>query len=201
MRKQLPPAQPVISDYQSGLSSQAVATKYGISPRSVRNILERHGVPRRPAHIGPLKHGHTSGTFWRSREYQSWQNMLQRCENPKNPNYPYYGGRGIAVCAEWHAFTAFLASMGSRPAGTSLDRINNGGNYEPGNCRWATARQQGANRRTSITVQYGDFARPIGWVAARNCVPRGTVGGRIYMGWDPYKAATTPPGKYAKRQQ
>lgn len=85
-------------------------------------------------------------------EYGIWHAMLQRCENRKAAGYPYYGGRGIKVCERWHQFEEFLADMGPRPPGLSIDRFpNNDGNYEPGNCRWATAAQQTANRRPRRT--------------------------------------------------
>ena len=94
-------------------------------------------------HRFPTKHGLTH-----SPTYETWHAMIQRCTNPRASNWGYYGGRGITVCDRWlHSFENFLADMGMRPADLSLDRIDNDGNYEPGNCRWATAVEQSQNRR------------------------------------------------------
>ena len=92
------------------------------------------------------KHGHhVNGKP--SLTYRSWQNMKTRCLNPNHPRFKNWGGRGIKVCERWMDFTNFLADMGEKPEGLTLDRINNDGNYEPGNCRWATRKQQVQNRR------------------------------------------------------
>jgi hypothetical protein len=78
---------------------------------------------------------------------RSWDEMIKRCGKPEHGDYANYGARGIKVCERWTDFENFLADMGHRPAGTSLDRIDNNGNYEPGNCRWATPTQQNRNSR------------------------------------------------------
>ena len=82
-----------------------------------------------------------------SRTYHSWSAMLQRCNNPNNVGYKNYGGRGITVCQPWQTFANFLADMGERPPGRTLDRIDNDRGYSPDNCRWATYSEQTTNQR------------------------------------------------------
>lgn len=96
------------------------------------------------------KHGHAPAGR-SSPEYRAWAKMKDRCGNPNSAEYKNYGARGIAVCERWSGrsgFPNFLADMGPRPSPElSLDRIDNGGDYTPNNCRWATRAQQNANRR------------------------------------------------------
>lgn len=110
-----------------------------------------------PSHAGRAKycskacqnvsHGHTAKGR-SSKEYKAWHSMKTRCLNPNCPEYKYYGERGISICKAWiDSFEAFFSDMGKSPDGLYLDRENNDGNYEPGNCRWVTAKVSNNNKR------------------------------------------------------
>lgn len=123
-----------------------------------------------------FKHGQCGrrGGKTKSPAYSSWQSMLKRCDNPKEKQYADYGGRGIRVCAAWYDFRAFYADMGDRPAGTTLDRYPDvNGNYEPGNCRWATRSQQRRNVRNWLTSR---------WVTTAEIVAPGLQSGSLNRG-------------------
>lgn len=119
--------------------------------------------------------------------------MLTRCTNPKADVFKWYGARGIKVCERWLLFDNFLADMGERPAGLTLDRFpDNEGNYEPGNCRWATKRQQARNTRSSHLVTARGRTACIAEWADISGISNQTILSRIADGWDEAAAVTTP---------
>ena len=139
-----------------------------------------------------LKHGNTSRNG-ASPEYRSWSSMRQRCNNPQNHRYKDYGARGIQVCERWKEFATFLADMGQRPLGTSLDRVNNDGNYELGNCRWATPKQQQRNGRRVRIVSRNGITGPFRDVCDSLGISYMMVRTRLSRGWDEESAWTLSP--------
>lgn len=132
------------------------------------------------------KHGHKRRGAM-SAEYRTWLGMKRRCYDEKFKDYPNWGGRGIRVCDRWNeSFDAFLSDMGSRPLGHSIDRIDPNGHYEPGNCRWATAQQQGGeNKRSNRPVEVRGETFPTMAGAARKFgVSLSKAAGRVEAGID-----------------
>lgn len=135
------------------------------------------------------RHGHATG--YRSRTYRSWLGMLERCTNPKHKHYTRYGGRGIVVCKRWLKFDNFLADMGVRPPGKSIDRIDNNGPYRKSNCKWATRKEQARNSpvtkylmHNGVTRSMEDWSRYLG-------LARYGVHDRLKQGWSRARALST----------
>lgn len=138
----------------------------------------------------PEDHGHTIGGP--SPTYKSWKSMHDRCRLPAMGNFESYGGRGVKVCDEWQSFSRFLADMGARPIGTTLDRIDVNGNYEPANCRWATTSQQQNNRRNNRTLTLAGCAMTYAQWERRMGLPPGTIHNRMKAGWTKDRAISEP---------
>lgn len=127
------------------------------------------------------RHGHARGDNGGPTPlYRTWRSMRDRCENPRHKSYAEYGGRGIRVCERWLKFENFLADMGERPIGKTLDRIDNSRGYEPGNCR--------ANR---LLTHNGLTLCVTEWAERLN-IPRGTIFGRLHRGWSVERTLSAP---------
>lgn len=126
-------------------------------------------------------------------EYLVWQQMKERCHNPRKASYARYGALGITVCARWRrSFEAFYADMGPRPDGYTLERINNARGYSPSNCRWAPWHDQYRNRKQNVWIEYrgvrlcqSDWARKVNLDVA-------TLAQRLDRGWDVHTALNAP---------
>jgi hypothetical protein len=121
-----------------------------------------------------------------------WRGMRARCLNPRTPGYAHYGGRGITVCERWDDFAAFRTDMGDSPPGMTLDRIDTNGNYEPGNCRWATPTTQTRNRRSTRMLTHRGETRPFAEWAEMHGIRQDTLDMRLRRGWDVERALTAP---------
>jgi hypothetical protein len=129
-------------------------------------------------------------------EYRLWVGMITRCTNPKRNKYQDYGGRGIVVCDRWRSsFEDFFSDMGHRPSPRhSIERINNDGNYEPTNCKWATKREQLRNTRRNRILALNGESHPLVVWTERLGVDKNTISRRIASGWS-LEAALTTKGK------
>lgn len=130
--------------------------------------------------------------------YQRWAGMVQRCNNPNHIGYKNYGAKGVKVCESWLKFENFLADMGEPKPGESLDRYPNaGGNYEPGNCRWATAAEQSRNTNRNVIVTVDGKSMTVRDWEIEKGVNRGAFQRRVDLGWPLERVVTEPiqPGK------
>jgi len=145
----------------------AVVTGHGLQRGDTRSC----GCLRREVEVvANLKHGKK-----KTPEYTSWRAARDRCNNPNHWKYPEYGGRGISFCKRWDDFRLFLADMGPRPDGHTLDRIDVDGDYSPNNCRWASPKQQASNRRRSRLFDWDGEHLCISEIARREKLPRTSI--------------------------
>jgi hypothetical protein len=121
--------------------------------------------------------------MWGTPTYMSWFAMKQRCQNPNHPKFADYGAVGIAVCAEWKSFEAFYRDMGKRPEGHTIDRIDARKGYEPGNCRWATPKEQSSHIASVRKVRFGPESLTLTELSERLGVNKKTLAYRIDAGW------------------
>lgn len=136
-----------------------------------------------------------------TRVYSIWENIIQRCNNPKNQSYKSYGGRGITICTSWLTFQNFYNDMGDPTTGKhEIDRINNNANYEPSNCHWVTRKENNRNKRDNILLTHGGYTATVKEWSERIGMAYETLLHRVgRLGWSTEKAITTPARKY-KRQ-
>lgn len=129
-----------------------------------------------------------------TREYRVWGGMKNRCFNANNKNFGSYGARGITVCERWRdSFAAFLEDMGRPPSAShQIDRINNDGNYEPGNCRWAMPAENSRNRRSTVVITYDGVTKAASEWANDLGMNRHAILDRLKKGWSVKDAITTP---------
>lgn len=147
-----------------------------------------------------FKHGLT-----KSPEHRSWLSMMTRCfwSGPKRSDYKLYQGKGITVCERWKVFLNFLEDMGAKPTSRhTLDRIDCDGNYEPGNCRWATSKQQARNwKHRNHLYAYGGESLTLPEWAERIGISRESLRDRISSGWPLDRALTTSPVRIRTRDE
>lgn len=151
---------------------------------------QREGAAKQAIRIGKANrtHGMTNSSEW-----NAWARMKQRCYDPKTPGFERYGGRGVKMCERWQNFENFFADMGEKPTPEhSIDRIDNDGDYEPSNCRWATCQQQQRNRRDNIVVTHDGKTQCVSAWAEEYGICHHVLGMRLRRGWDMIRALSQP---------
>lgn len=135
----------------------------------------------------------TSHGMSKTSVYNTWEQMIKRCNWINGSDYVGYGGRGIKVCERWFNFENFYNDMGDKPSGSSLDRIDNNGNYEPSNCRWRSPSEQARNRRSNRLLTFKGLTKCVSDWADELNIDSVTIRARLdKLGWDVEKALLTP---------
>lgn len=153
---------------------------------------------------GVPKHGHTSrvnGKTKVSSTYNAWASAKHRCSSPKNENYASYGGRGITFCERWNKFEDFLADMGVKPEGLSLERRDNNQGYNPENCYWASMAEQGNNRRSNHLITFNGETQTLAEWARRTGKSAPLIRSRINAGLPLKDVFSLPVGAIEGRNQ
>lgn len=143
----------------------------------------RYGQTRSCGCLRGERHGRAKSTEW-----NVWVDIRRRCEDENRPDYARYGGRGIKICKRWQSFIAFFEDMGECPAGYSIDRIDNNDGYHPENCRWATAKEQANNRRSSRWIEYNGMRKTLMQWSECTGIKRTTIAARLDRGLSAWQA-------------
>lgn len=143
-------------------------------------------------------HGHARRGE-RSRAHRCWGGMMKRCNNPHDKAYPRYGGRGIKVCERWWDYEKFWKDMGDPPKGYQIDRIDNDGDYEPGNCRWVTRSENQRNKRNNHLITFRGKTQCLKAWAEEVGIAAGTIQWRAARGWSVERALTEPAKRAGAR--
>jgi hypothetical protein len=177
----------------ASLSCQHCGAVFSCKPYQVKTA---RWCSRTCKHEGQKTHG-----MFGTPTYNIWRGMVARCTNPNSHRWAEYGARGIKVCDSWRRFENFLADMGVRPDGCSIDRIDGRKGYSPENCRWATDAEQQRNRSNNRPITaLGKTLLVVEW-AEETGIPATTIYKRLELGWDAERAVTTPRRPLRPRQQ
>ena len=165
-------------------------------------VTQSCGCLNRERVSAALKESSTTHGKRYTRVYDVWLNMKQRCTNPNNDHFPAYGGRGISICNRWmDSFEAFYADMGDPPSDDhTIDRKDVHGNYEPGNCRWATREAQASNTQRSVMLTYQGRTQTAKQWALELGIRPGTVAQRARKGWPVDRILSTADGRGMHRR-
>lgn len=163
------------NNLHGGNSKSCGCLKKESSTERGKKLLTTHGLSKTP-------------------EYGAWKNIIQRCNNPNDQSYSNYGERGIKICDRWlNSFENFYTDLGPRPTDAhSVDRINNNGHYEPGNCKWSTMDEQSNNKRNNHIVTYRDKEYTLANLAKEHNLKDSIVRDRLRLGWTIENTIETP---------